>query len=92
MKRRYGFNVGLILFMAFLALGINIVRESFDTEEVMSENKKAYIAIVIDDMGGGAEGTEEILSLPIKTTICCINIGSLLEFILFFDFFLSVMN
>lgn len=68
MKRRYGFNAGLILFMAFLALGINIVRESFDTEEVMSENKKAYIAIVIDDMGGGAEGTEEILSLPIKFT------------------------
>lgn len=68
MKRRYGFNIGIVVFMVVLALGINFFREDMGSRAVISQNEKSYIAIVIDDMGGGAEGTEEILDLPIKFT------------------------
>ncbi|MCD7777483.1 MAG: divergent polysaccharide deacetylase family protein, partial [Clostridiales bacterium] len=70
MKIKYKLNLGLAAAVIFAAAAINCVRMGFfgSSESVMSENRRAYIAVVIDDFGGSGEGREEMFNLPIKFT------------------------
>ncbi|MCD7854063.1 MAG: divergent polysaccharide deacetylase family protein [Clostridiales bacterium] len=68
MKKKYSLNMNILIFVLFAAFFINFLRQSSELREAASQNKGAYIAIIIDDFGGGAQGTEEFLSLPIKFT------------------------
>lgn len=68
MKKKYGLNVGIVVFVLFAAFLINCFRDGRELMEVSSPNGHAYIAVIIDDFGGGAEGTEDFFELPIKFT------------------------
>ncbi len=68
MKKKYCVNINILFFVLFAAFFINFLRQGSELRETASQNNTAYIAIIIDDFGGGAEGTEEFLSLPIKFT------------------------
>ncbi len=68
MNIRYKLNLGIIGVLFLLAVGITLIKEEKGTEAVLSENKPAYICIIIDDFGNDSEGTEEMMKLPIKFT------------------------
>lgn len=64
-KRLLGYTA-FFVFAVCLFGGLNLYNKSVTS--VSGDNKKAYIAIVIDDFGNNSEGTKEMLSLDIKYT------------------------
>lgn len=58
----------LLFLCVFAKYGIGIIKEKTTAVGAIEGNKKAYVAIVIDDFGYDGEGTEEMLALNIPIT------------------------
>lgn len=59
----------ILFFISCLFIVIGMFSKSGQSSvSVMKENSSAYLAIIIDDFGNSAKGTEEMLTLPIKFT------------------------
>ncbi|MBR5468494.1 MAG: divergent polysaccharide deacetylase family protein [Firmicutes bacterium] len=61
-----------------LVLGISIA-ENKNSERVFGEMEKGYLAIIIDDFGYGADGTEEMLGLDVDFTAAIMPFSSKAE-------------
>jgi len=61
-------NMFMVLYLCVIAAVMNLGMERGGTAKVFSEKEKAYLAIIIDDFGYGAEGTDEMLALNIDFT------------------------
>ena len=58
MKSIFSIKKAGLLFLGITALVVSVQR-------IEATDKKAYIALIIDDFGYGGEGTEEILGMDI---------------------------
>ena len=73
---RRKFLAGVVLCGVVLGIG---VADRTNSERVFSETGKGYLAIIIDDFGYGAEGTEEMLALDVDFTAAIMPFSSKTE-------------
>ena len=74
---RLGWRVGCsftaVVFLAVALLGAGNPEldtvGAYGTEGYKNETPRSHVALIIDDMGNGLKGTEEIFNLPVKLTV-----------------------